>query len=304
MVGIPGGTFRMGSADFYPEERPVHPVRVSAFLLDRAPVTVAQFAAFVQATGYRTVAERTPDPAQYPGVDPAMLVPGALVFTPTPGPVPLGNPSLWWRWVPGACWRHPRGPGSGVEGLEDHPVTQVCWEDAQAYASWAGKRLPTEAEWEFAARGGQQHEPYAWGTERFPDGQVLANTWHGRFPYLATGEWAGTSPVGLYPENPFGAVDLIGNVWEWTADRWHAHPRAAASPCCVPADPRHVDTGPPRPHDAFVVKGGSHLCAPEYCLRYRPAARQPQDRDSATTHIGFRCALDLPGIHEGQGPTA
>ena len=294
MVLIPGGTFQMGSADFYPEEKPVHPVHVSTFLLDRGPVTVAQFERFVDDTGYVTVAERAPDPADYPGVDPTVLVPGALVFTPTSGPVPLRDPALWWRWVPGSHWRRPEGPGSdALAGRAEHPVTQVCWEDATAYARWAGARLPTEAEYEYAARGGQQHEPYAWGPERFPDGRPMANTWQGRFPYLHTGR-AGTSPVGTYPQNAYGAVDLIGNVWEWTSDRWHPHPEAATSPCCVPTDPRHTDAGPARPRDAFVVKGGSHLCAPEYCLRYRPAARQPQDRDSATTHIGFRCARDVP----------
>ena len=294
MVLIPGGTFQMGSQDFYPEERPAHPVRVSSFLLDRAPVTVAQFAQFVADSGYTTVAERTPNPGDYPGVDPAVLVPGALVFTPTPGPVPLHNPAAWWRWTPGASWRHPEGPGSdALTDRADHPVTQVCWEDAQAYATWAGKRLPTEAEHEYAARGGADHEPYAWGSERFPGGRRMANTWEGRFPYLNTTDWAGTSPVGAFPENPYGAVDLIGNVWEWTADRWHAHPAAASSSCCVPTDPRHAHRGTEQPRDRFVVKGGSHLCAPEYCLRYRPAARQPQERDSATTHIGFRCALDV-----------
>ena len=188
--------------------------------------------------------------------------------------------------------------GTGLrprDGRSDHPVTQVSWEDAQAYADWAGRRLPTEAEHEFAARGGTDGTAYAWGDERCPGGRHLANTWQGSFPYRDTGEdgWAGTSPVGAYPPNRYGIVDLIGNVWEWTADRWTArHAEAARSPCCVPVDPRTPHAGAAHPRDAFVVKGGSHLCAPEYCLRYRPAARQPQDRDSATTHMGFRCAAD------------
>jgi formylglycine-generating enzyme required for sulfatase activity len=297
MVLVPGGTATLGSDDFYPEERPAHPVRVSAFLLDRAPVTVAAFARFAGATGYVTVAERTPDPRDHPGVDPQLLVPGGLVFTGSTGPVPLRDPSRWWSWVPGASWRSPEGPGThSLDDRSDHPVTQVSWEDAQAYADWAGRRLPTEAEHEFASRGGPQDTVYAWGDERCPGGRHLANTWQGPFPYWNTGEdgWPTTSPVGAYPPNPYGAVDLIGNVWEWTADRWTSrHPQAAASPCCVPVDPRRPHTGPEHPRDAFVVKGGSHLCAPEYCLRYRPAARQPQDRDSATTHLGFRCALDI-----------
>lgn len=296
MVIIPGGTFLMGSDDFYPEERPVHPVKVSPFLLDRAPVTVAEFAVFVRETGYVTVAERHPAPEDYPGVDPRMLVPGALVFTGTDRPVPLNDPTRWWSWVPGASWRRPEGPGSdALEDRASHPVTQVSQEDAQAYAAWAGKRLPTEAEHEIASGGGADGT-YAWGGERCPEGRHMANTWQGPFPYLNTGEdgWYGTSPVGAYPPNPHGAVDLIGNVWEWTADRWTSrHPAAAGSPCCVPSDPHRAHTGPEQPRDTFVVKGGSHLCAPEYCLRYRPSARQPQDRDSATTHIGFRCALDV-----------
>jgi len=296
MVLIPGGTFAMGSDDFYPEERPVHPVRVSPFLLDRAPVTVAQFSRFVEETGYVTVAERRPDPRDYPEVDPQFLVPGALVFTGSRGPVPLQDPSQWWTWVPGASWRSPEGPGSRVSDRDDHPVTQVSLEDATAYANWAGRRLPTEAEHERAARGGTDTTIYAWGDERCPDGQHLANTWQGPFPYWNTVEdgWPTTSPVGTFAANPYGAVDLIGNVWEWTSDRWTSHhPQAATSPCCVPSDPQNLHTGQARPRDAFVVKGGSHLCAPEYCLRYRPAARQPQDRDSATTHIGFRCARDI-----------
>lgn len=288
----------MGSDDFYPEERPAHPVHVSTFLLQRTPVTVAQFARFVQETGYVTVAERVPDPRDYPEVDdPTVLVPGALVFTGTAGPVPLTDPGRWWSWVPGASWRHPEGPGSdALADRGDHPVTQVCLEDAQAYADWAGLRLPTEAEHERASRGGSGEAVYAWGDERSPEGRHLANTWQGPFPYRNTAEdgWATTSPVGAYPANGYGAVDLIGNVWEWTADRWVPHSEAAtASPCCVPADPRAPHTGPARPRDAFVVKGGSHLCAPEYCLRYRPPARQPQERDSATTHLGFRCAASL-----------
>lgn len=299
-VLIPGGTFWMGSDDFYPEERPAHPVRVSPFLLDRAPVTVAEFARFVDATGYRTVAERTPDPLDYPEVGSTALAAGGLVFTGTDGPVPLRDPSRWWSWVPGASWRAPDGPGSvALNERQDHPVTQVAWDDATAYAEWVGARLPTEAEHELASAGGSRQSPYAWGDERCPDGRHLANTWQGPFPYGNTAEdgWATTSPVGAYPENPYGAVDLIGNVWEWTADRWTAHhPDAAASPCCVPSDPRRPHTGPDRPRDVFVVKGGSHLCAPEYCLRYRPAARQPQDRDSATTHIGFRCAWDVTAV--------
>lgn len=299
MVLVPGGDLLMGSDDFYPEERPAHRVRVSPFLLDQAPVTVAQFARFVEQTGYVTVAERRPDPSDYPGVDPDLLVPGALVFTGSDGPVPLHDASRWWTWTPGASWRAPEGPGSDATADRgDHPVTQVCHDDATAYARWAGRRLPTEAEHELAARGGSEGTVYAWGDERVSDGRHLANTWQGAFPWLDTAEdgWAGTSPVGSYPANGYGAVDLIGNVWEWTTDRWSArHPDAATSPCCVPTDPRTPHHGPERPRDAFVVKGGSHLCAPEYCLRYRPAARQPQDRDSATTHLGFRCAADVGG---------
>lgn len=298
MVLVPGGEFLMGLERFYPEERPARRVRVSAFLLQQAPVTVAQFARFVEETGYVTVAERVPDPQDYPGVDPQMLVAGALVFTGTRGPVPLHDPAAWWTWVPGASWRRPEGPGSdALQARGEHPVTQVSLEDAQAYASWAGMRLPTEAEHEFASRGGCQGTVYAWGDERCVDGQHLANTWQGSYPCQNTAEdgWVTTSPVGSYPANPYGAVDLIGNVWEWTSDRWSVgHTGAArASPCCVPTDPRRPHTGLARPRDAFVVKGGSHLCAPEYCLRYRPAARQPQECDSATTHLGFRCAQDV-----------
>jgi formylglycine-generating enzyme required for sulfatase activity len=250
MVAIPGGTFTMGSEDFYPEERPAHPVRVSAFLLDRAPVTVAAFARFVEATGYVTVAERTPDARDYPSADPRMLVPGGLVFTGSAGPVPLRDPSRWWSWVPGASWRSPEGPGSPVLDRSDHPVTQVSWADAQAYANWAGRRLPTEAEHEFASRGGAEDTVYPWGDERCPSGRHLANTWQGPFPYWNTWEdgWPTTSPVGSFPPNPYGAVDLIGNVWEWTADRWSSHhPEAAASPCCVPRRPPQSAHGPGAP---------------------------------------------------------
>lgn len=305
MVLVPSGSFTAGSDDFYPEERPAHRAAVGAFALDRAPVTVAQFARFVAETGHVTVAERPVDPADYPGTDVSGIQPGALVFTGTAGPVPLHDPARWWRWVPGASWRHPEGPGS--DALADragHPVVQVCLEDAEAYATWAGRRLPTERELEYAARGGRDGtEPYAWGSERSPGGRHPANTWQGAFPYVNTRDdgWARTSPVGTYPENGFGLVDTIGNVWEWTSTPWSDDHRAAAegapaqaatpSPCCAPA--RTGAHAPARPRDGFVVKGGSHLCAPEYCLRYRPPARQRQERDSATGHLGFRTAADL-----------
>lgn len=310
MLPVPGGTFVMGSDDFYPEERPAHPVTVSAYWLDRAPVTVGQFAAFVEGTRYVTVAEQAPDPADYPGVDTSGIGPGALVFTGSDGPVPLTDPARWWSWVEGASWRSPEGPGSdALTDRADHPVTQVAWPDAAAYAAWAGRRLPTEAELEYAAWGGRwddvpvdpgksgdlarERGPYAWGAERAPGGVHLANTWQGAFPYenIAADGWPRTSPVGGFPANGYGLVDLIGNVWEWTSDRWTTrHPAAAMSPCCVPRDPRRPHEGAVAARDVFVVKGGSHLCAPEYCLRYRPAARQPQERDSASSHLGFRCA--------------
>ena len=287
MVEIPPGRFAMGSADFYPEEQPVHEAEVGRFHIDARPVTVREFRRFVKATGYVTVAERPLDPEQYPDADPALLVPGSLVFRPTRGPVDLRDYRAWWSYVPGACWHRPEGPGSDTYTRASHPVTQVAYEDAAAYAEWAGKALPTEAEWERAARGGLDGATYAWGDDPQPDGRPMANTWQGEFPWQNTREdgFAGTSPVGSFPPNGFGVFDACGNVWEWTTD-WFStdHTAPAPSPCCGP--PRTDGEIPRR-----VIKGGSHLCAPSYCLRYRPAARQGEAIDTSTTHIGFRCVV-------------
>ena len=289
LVELPGGPFRMGSTQFYPEEAPVHTATVGACAVERHPVTNAQFAEFVADTGYITVAEQSPDPALYPGAAPQDLVPGALVFRSTSGPVDLRDWRQWWEWVPGADWRHPFGPDSASWNFEDrldHPVVQVAYSDAAAYARWAGRRLPTEAEWESAARGGAT-TTYAWGDDVAPGGQLMANTWQGRFPYRNDGAvgWVGTSPVGTFPANGYGLVDMIGNVWEWTTTQFSAHHRldGPVQSCCSPSAPD--------PAISQTLKGGSHLCAPEYCHRYRPAARSPQSQDSATTHIGFRCVV-------------
>ncbi|MDZ4235117.1 MAG: formylglycine-generating enzyme family protein, partial [Dietzia sp.] len=263
-------------------------VAVGPFAVERHPVTNAQFAAFVAETGYRTVAEEAPDAALYPGAAPEDLVPGALVFCSTGGPVDLRDWRQWWQWTPGADWRHPFGPGSSVADRSDHPVVQVCFADATASARWAGRRLPTEAEWEFAARGGST-TIYPWGDEPVPDGQLMANTWQGSFPYRNDGAlgFPGTSPVGTFAPNGYGLVDMIGNVWEWTTTRFVGHHQVGgpAQACCAPAAPD--------PSVSQALKGGSHLCAPEYCHRYRPSARSPQSQDSATTHIGFRCVADV-----------
>jgi sulfatase modifying factor 1 len=299
MTWIPGGTFSMGSADFYPEERPVHRVTVDGFWMDSHPVTVKEFRRFVTATGYVTVAERPLVAADYPDADPDLLVPGSLVFQRTPGPVDLRDYRNWWAYVPGACWRRPEGPGSDCSGRGRHPVTHVAAEDAEAYAAWAGKELPTEAEWEYAARGGLDSAVYAWGDEFAPGGQPMANTWQGEFPWqnLLTDGYEGTSPVGAFPANGYGLEDMTGNVWEWTRDYFTPrHPAEAAHACCVPRNPRVSSpersriAGEPGAHlPRRVIKGGSHLCAPSYCLRYRPAARQGETVDSATCHLGFRC---------------
>lgn len=289
LVELPGGSFRMGSTSFYPEEAPIHTVQVAAFAVERHPVTNAQFAEFVDDAGYVTVAEQNLDPAQYPGADPADLVPGALVFRQTSGPVNLADWRQWWEWKPGACWRHPFGPGSGIGDRLDHPVVQVAYPDAAAYARWAGRRLPSEAEWEYAARG-RSTAVYAWGDEAAPGGRLMANTWQGHFPYENLGAlgWVGTSPVGAFAPNDYGLLDMIGNVWEWTTTEFTGHhrPHPAAQGCCPPS-------GQADPTVNQALKGGSHLCAPEYCHRYRPAARSPQSQDSATTHIGFRCVADI-----------
>jgi formylglycine-generating enzyme required for sulfatase activity len=301
MREIAGGEFTMGSDHHYPEEAPAHSVRVDDFRIDRHPVTTAQFAAFVSETGYETVAERPLDPADYPGVDSNLLVPGSLVFQGTPGPVPLNDPGHWWAYVPGANWRRPLGPESQNGDLADHPVVQVAHEDAKAYADWAGVSLPTEAEWEYAARGGLEGATFTWGDEDVQDTEPLANTWQGGFPYensLLDG-WLRTSPVGSFPPNGYGLSDMAGNVWEWTED-WFVprHPADPVKACCTPENPR----GPKR-EESFdprqpqiriprkVVKGGSHLCSPSYCLRYRPAARSAEMIDTATSNIGFRCVI-------------
>lgn len=302
MQRLAGGTFRMGSCRGYAEERPARYVSVDAFHIDVTPVTNREYAAFVAATGYRSWAQRAPDAADYPGADPALLVPASAVFTPPPHPVDTRDHRLWWQLRPGADWCHPCGPDSTLDGLEQHPVVHIAYADAEAYATWAGKRLPTEAEWEFAARGGLVDAEYAWGNELAPGGRRLANYWDGLFPHQRRNDdgFARTSPVGFYPANGHGLHDMIGNVWEWTAD-WYglAAPDAGLHPCCAPRNPRGGEEGGSRdPRDASqrfgrkVLKGGSHLCAANYCQRYRPAARHAQPVDSSTSHIGFRCARD------------
>ncbi len=291
----------MGSDDWYGEERPVHPVSVDAFWMDEHQVTVAEFRRFVKATGYATLAERPLDPAMYPDAHPALLVPGSLVFQRTRGPVPLSDYRNWWAYVPGASWRHPEGPGSTLDGRDRHPVTHVAFEDAEAYATWAGKTLPTEAEWEFAARGGLEGATYPWGNEFAPKGRMMANTWQGEFPWqnLLEDKFEGTSPVKTFPANGYGLYDVAGNVWEWTVDFYaSSHPNAVDHPCCAPHNPRNLspdgsyDLGMPGADiPRRVTKGGSHLCAPNYCHRYRPAARQGEPIDTSTAHIGFRCIV-------------
>jgi formylglycine-generating enzyme required for sulfatase activity len=304
MIEVPGGTFAMGSERFYPEEAPVRQVRIDAFRIDETPVTNAQFAEFVTETGHSTFAEIPPDPRDYPGMLPELAHAGSLVFEPTPGPVDLRQVS-WWHFRLGANWRQPLGPGSSISGIEDHPVVHVAFSDAEAYAKWAGKSLPTEAEFEWAARGGLVDRDYAWGDELAPEGRMLANYWQGRFPFantLADG-YLRTSPVRTYPANGYGIHDMIGNVWEWTAD-WFAQPkveRKRRGSCCVPANPRggtrgqSIDRSDPAIRiPRKVLKGGSHLCAEDYCQRYRPAARYAQPIDTTTCHVGFRCVVREP----------
>lgn len=302
VVHIPGGTFAMGSWDFYPDERPVRQVRVEPFAIDPYPVTNRRFSRFVDATDYVTVAERPLDASLYPGARTEDLVPGALVFTMTDGPVSLVDFRQWWRWVPGASWRSPLGPGSSLEGLDDHPVVHVSYDDAVAFCSWDGGRLPTEAEWEFAARGGLEEARFTWGDEDPQETRPLANTWQGAFPFENTelDGWTRTSPVGAFPPNGYGLHDMAGNVWEWT-DEWYSahHQETPDQPaCCAPdgADRRSDSLDPNMPHTPIprkVVKGGSHLCTPQYCYRYRPAARQPQTIDTGMSHLGFRRAVSV-----------
>jgi formylglycine-generating enzyme len=299
MVHIPGGSFRMGSDRHYAEEAPAHRVTVDAFRMDRTPVTNRQFKAFVKATGHITFAEIPPDPKDYPGALPHMLYAGSLVFSPPSHRVDLRNWRQWWTYLKGANWRYPYGPQSNINNLENHPVVHVAFSDAHAYAKWAGKDLPTEAEWEFAARGGLDGAEFAWGDELTPGGKHVANTWQGEFPQqnLCEDGFVRTSPVGAFPPNGYGLHDMIGNVWEWTTD-WYSAKHEADGPkaCCIPENPRGgpetASYDPSLPDIRIprkVLKGGSHLCAPNYCRRYRPAARHAEPVDTSTSHVGFRC---------------
>jgi sulfatase modifying factor 1 len=299
MAWIAGGTFLMGSDEHYPEEAPAHRVTVGGFWVDRHAVTNAEFELFVRKTGYVTLAERPPDPAEYPDARPDLLVPASAVFRLTPHRVDLRDQYNWWIYMPGADWRHPQGPGTSISTRPDHPVVHVAWQDVQAYARWVGKQLPSEAEWEFAARGGLEGATYAWGEDLNPGGRWMANTWQGEFPMYNTAEdgYEGTAPVGCYPPNAYGLYDMIGNVWEWTTDWYQAHEQSS-HPCCTLDNPRGGDRDrsydPQTPDVRIprkVMKGGSHLCAPNYCQRYRPAARMPQSIDTTTSHLGFRCIL-------------
>ena len=293
---IPAQTYLMGSDQHYPEEAPVHRVTVDEFWMQAHQVTNAQFAEFVADTGYVTVAERPLDPADFPGAPAENLQPGSMVFTPTAGPVDLRHLNLWWTWTPGASWRHPEGPGSSLVRRQDHPVVHVAYEDAETYAAWAGCALPTEAEWEAAARGGREQSTYSWGDDPERTPARLANYWHGEFPWRPNAGYGATTPVGSFPPNSYDLFDMTGNVWEWTRDWYAAHHREdAADQCCVPHNPRGAPIedsfDPHQPQFRIprkVVKGGSFLCADSYCQRYRPAARRPQMIDTGMSHIGLR----------------
>jgi formylglycine-generating enzyme required for sulfatase activity len=308
MAAIPAGSFLMGSDRHYREEAPAHRVSVGAFHIDRHAVTNAEFRRFVDATGHVTSAELPADPIQFPDVKAEMLVPSSVVFRKADRPVDLRNPYHWWTFMPGADWRHPRGPDSSLQGLWQHPVVHVSYADAEAYATWAGKELPTEAEWEYAARGGLEGAEFAWGDELFPDGRTMINNWQGEFPWqnlLEDGyEW--TAPVGSFPANGYGLHEMTGNVWEWTAD-WYQEHSNIEHPCCTLVDPRggerdaSIDLRRPHlPVPRKVMKGGSYLCAPNYCRRYRPAARMAHEVDTSTCHLGFRCVVrgSLTSSHE------
>jgi formylglycine-generating enzyme required for sulfatase activity len=306
MVWIAGGTFLMGSEHHHSEEAPVRRVQVSGFWMDRYPVTNAQFRKFSAATGHLTIAEVAPDPRDYPGALPQMLEPHALVFVAPDRPVDLHDVRNWWVHMRGADWRHPHGPDSSIRGLDDHPVVNVAYRDAQAYAVWAGKMLPTEAQWEFAARGGLECAEFPWGDEAMPGGRYMANVWHGQFPWqnLASDGYQRTSPVGAFPPNGYGLFDMVGNVWEWTADWYQPHHFAAKQEGCgIPVDPRgglRKESFDPRQSRVRiprkVLKGGSHLCAPDHGYGYRPAARYAQPVDTSACHVGFRCII------RGEGP--
>jgi formylglycine-generating enzyme len=299
MCFIPGATFRMGSDRHYPEEAPAHDVAVDGFWMDRYTVTNREFERFVRATGYVTLAERPADPKLYPGAQPELLVPSSVVFVKPAGRVDLRNHYNWWTYVAGADWRHPHGAQSSLQGLWDHPVVHVAFEDAAAYAAWAGKELPTEAEWELAARGGLDGAEFVWGEELAPNDQWQANTWQGEFPWQNRNEdgYEGTAPVGSFPPNGYGLHEMAGNVWEWTTDWYRSSHEAGASACCAPSNPRggkleeSFDPAQPIKIPRRVMKGGSYLCAPNYCRRYRPAARMAQPIDTSTCHLGFRCIV-------------
>jgi sulfatase modifying factor 1 len=302
MVWVEGGTFVMGSDHHYPEEAPAHEVAVNGFWIDRTTVTNADFMRFAQETAYVTLAERPANPADYPGAKPELLAPASVVFQQPRGRVDVANHFNWWAYVPGANWRHPRGPGSSLAGLLEHPVVHVAYEDAAAYAAWRGKELPTEAEWEFAARGGLDEAEFVWGDVFKPAARSMANTWQGEFPWqnLAEDGFEWTAPVASFPPNGYGLYDMAGNVWEWTTD-WYLEHAALKNACCRAHNPRGGELeqsfDPRMPAVRIprkVVKGGSFLCAPNYCLRYRPAARIAQPIDTSTCHVGFRCVSRHP----------
>lgn len=303
MVWIDGGSFVMGSDRHYPEERPARLVHTEGFWIDRTPVTNRLFARFVEATGYRSYAEQAPRAEDYPDAPADNLLAGSMVFIPSSRMVPLDQPHRWWAFVHGADWRHPTGPGSSIEGMEDHPVVHVALVDIEAYCQWAGTALPSEKEWEFAAKGGLDKAEFAWGSEFEPDGRIMANTWQGTFPYhnSEADGWARTSPVGSFPANGYGLSDMIGNVWEWTSDWWSSHPLSEPGQVCCTVK-RRASAAPEDPLQIprRVLKGGSHLCAPNFCRRYRPAARHPHPIDTSTSHIGFRCIV-RPADREGRG---